>query len=353
MKSIYTVIAFAVLLLISCGHKKDPVPSITPIGTTYNLNYPFYFKGLLNIPANNPLTVEGVKLGRMLFYEKMLSADNSISCGSCHKQKFAFSDSIAFSAGVGGTLGTRNAMALSNLAFKNSFFWDGKASSLEQQAPFPIQNPLEMHQPNMDSVVKRLQATSTYPPLFKAAFGTTTINADAVSMAISQFERTMVSSHSKFDQYQQGNLAVFTAQERNGYNLFTTHPVPPTLGANCGDCHGGDLLTNNVFLNNGLESVFLDPGREDITGNSSDLGTFKVPSLRNIALTAPYMHDGRFATLQEVLDHYNEHVVASSTISPLMAASNVINGGTYQLGLTTSQISDVIAFLNTLTDSVY
>lgn len=355
-----TGLILIILFIFSCGHKKEtPAPAYE--GTPYTLNYPFYFKGSLNIPSNNPMTVEGVKLGRMLFYEKMLSADNSISCGNCHKQKFAFSDSLAFSTGVGGTLGARNAIALSNLAFQSNFFWDGKAASLELQVPFPIQNPLEMHQ-SMDSVINKLQATSIYPPLFKAAFGSDAITSDYITKAISQFERTLVSYRSRYDQYLAGNPNALNAQELSGFELFQTHPLTlldpgvtePLQGANCGDCHQGTLLTiEQTYLNNGLDSVFKDPGREDVTGLSTDLGTFKIPSLRNIALTAPYMHDGRFATLQDVLAHYNEHVVQSATMSPKMFASNTYGPNSTVLALTQDQINDVLAFLYTLTDSAY
>ena len=359
----YFFLGIALLAVFSCKRKStDPEPT-TFVGTPYNLVYPYYFKGVLNIPSTNPLSVEGVKLGRMLFYEKKLSSDNSISCGSCHKQKFAFSDSVAFSSGVGGTLGTRNAFALSNLAFQDFFFWDGRATSLEQQVPSPIINPLEMHQV-LDTVVKELQATTTYPPLFKAAFGSDVITANNIANAISQFERTFVSYRSRFDLYAMGDEAAFTQQELNGYNLFNNHPIPsdapPLRGGNCGDCHGGYLfsgspLTSTIFQNNGLDAVFKDAGREDVTGLAADEGTFKIPSLRNIALTAPYMHDGRFATLQDVLNHYNEHVVGSSTISPLMRASNNADtmGNPYFLNLTQSEMDDIIAFLYTLTDSSY
>ncbi len=357
----YFFIGIALLAVFSCKRKStDPEPTAF-VGTPYNLVYPNYFKGSLNIPSTNLMSVEGVKLGRMLFYEKKLSSDNTISCGSCHKQKFAFSDSVAFSSGVGGTLGTRNAMALSNLAFQSLFFWDGRANSLEQQVPSPIINPLEMHQV-LDTVVKELQATTTYPPLFKAAFGSDVITANNIANAISQFERTFVSYRSRYDQYLQDNTNALTAQEQAGLILFMTHPLTlsdpgvetPLRGGNCGDCHQGTLLTIQTFLNNGLDSVFKDQGRYDVTGNPADMGAFKIPSLRNIALTAPYMHDGRFATLQDVLTHYNEHVTQSPTMSPKMFASNTYTSppSTY-LDLTPDEIASVLAFLYTLTDSSY
>jgi len=356
----YFVIGIIILVAFSCKPKSSEPQPTTFVGTPYKLTYPYYFSGTLNIPTTNPMSVEGVKLGRMLFYEKKLSSDNTISCGSCHKQKFAFSDSVAFSSGVGGTLGTRNALALSNLAFQSQFFWDGRAASLELQVPFPIQNPLEMHQV-LDSAVKELQATTTYPPLFKAAFGTDVITADNIAKAISQFERTFVSYRSRYDQYLLGNTNALTTQEQAGLVLFMQHPftlkdpgiTTPIPGANCGDCHQGTLLTIQSFLNNGLDSVFKDPGYEDFTLNQADLGKFKIPSLRNITLTAPYMHDGRFATLQDVLNHYNEHMVSSPTMSPKMLASNVYGPQSTDLALDSSEVAAVIAFLYTLTDSAY
>jgi len=357
----YFVIGIVFIALFSCKPKSnEPQPAVF-VGTPYKLVYPYYFSGLLNIPSDNPMSVEGIKLGRMLFYEKKLSSDNTISCGSCHKQKFAFADSVAFSSGVGGTLGTRNALALSNLAFQSQFFWDGRAASLELQVPFPIQNPLEMHQV-LDSVVKELQATTMYPSLFKAAFGSDIITTDNIAKAISQFERTFVSYRSRYDQYLlTSNPNLLTAQEYAGLILFMQHPYnlldpgiqAPIRGANCGDCHQGTLLTIQTFLNNGLDSVFKDPGYEDFTGNMEDLGKFKIPSLRNIALTAPYMHDGRFATLQDVLTHYNEHVLSSPTMSPKMLASNIYGPKSTYLALDSTEVAAVLAFLYTLTDSAY
>jgi cytochrome c peroxidase len=354
-------IPFIILLFLisSCKkHKNEDTvtpTSNTPVtykGTPYNLQAPYYFGSQVAAPGN-PLTVEGVYLGRMLFYEKKLSGNNTMSCGSCHKQKFAFADSSAFSTGIDGLQGTRNAMALSNLAWQKKFFWDGRANSIEEQALGPIQNPVEMHQ-TLTSAIQKLQNTPTYPPLFKAAFGTEVIDATLISMAIAQFERTLISSRSRYDQFRSGDQSALTAQEQNGYLLFTTHPVPSSniYGANCSDCHSEDLQTNNTFQNNGIDSVFTDLGLEAITKKSSDSAKFKVPSLRNIALTPPYMHDGRFNNLQQVLQQYNAHVSTKAPLfSPIMGASNTQGG--FQLDLTQQQIDDVIAFLNTLTDTQF
>ncbi|HXA02761.1 MAG TPA: cytochrome c peroxidase [Cytophagaceae bacterium] len=324
---------------------------VNPAATPYNLSFPSYLSAPI-IPSDNPTTVEGVLLGRKLFYEVKLSGNNSMSCGSCHKQQYAFGDTSAFSMGVTGMNGTRNTPGLSNVAWQTALFWDGRASSLENQVPGPIQNPIEMHQ-DLSIAVSELQATSVYPPLFKAAFGSSTITGLGIQKAIAQFERTLISSNSKFDQFIAGNSSAFTVQEHNGYILFSTHPLPQAniRGGNCGDCHGGYLQKNRFYENNGLDSIFADNGYGQFTGKSFDDGKFKVPSLRNIALTAPYMHDGRFKTLEEVLAHYNQHVVQSTTISPLMNVSNDPAGTT--LNLTQQEIDDIIVFLHTLTDTTF
>ena len=355
---------FAPLLLglVVSGCKVDPAtgteaegPAPTP--TRLVIDTPASFPKLQE-PADNPTTVQGVELGRMLFYEKRLSADNTMSCSTCHKQELAFTDGRAVSPGIKGISGSRSTMSLANSAWFRAFMWDGAASTLEEQAHMPITNPLEMGS-KMEEVVSRLQNTAEYPQKFKLAFGSATITAGNIAKAIAQFERTLVSNKSKFDTYlETNNVDVFTSQERKGFRLFITHPTPGReRGANCGDCHGtgGNLdFKLKTFHNNGLDAIFKDPGRGGMTGNSTDMGLFKVPSLRNIALTAPYMHDGRFGTLREVLEHYNEHVQASSTLSPDMDISNNEPfSGDDRLGLTPQEIEALLAFLNTLTDQSF
>lgn len=332
------------LSVIACNPKQDsPAPPSL-------IEPPFYF-GTYTIPADNPLTTDGIALGRMLFYETRLSGNNTMSCASCHKQEFAFSDNNTLSIGIDGIKGTRQSMSLTNLLWQKNFFWDGRAKSLEEQALDPIQNPVEMHQ-SLDATVSKLQATSNYPALFQKAFGTNQITAPLIAKAIAQFERTIISSGSRYDAYTKDkNKNPLTTQELNGMNLFFTHPSPEDgkRGANCGDCHAGSLTFANDFHNNGLDSIFSDLGLGIVTSNSNDHGRFKTPSLRNIALTAPYMHDGRFKTLEEVLDHYNEHILPSATIDPLLSASNHVSGKS--LLLTAQEKADVIAFLKTLTDN--
>lgn len=343
------VVLCCCLLFFSCENKKEVIPD----PTAFSFDLPLHFSNVkYSIPADNPLTNQGVELGRMLFYDKVLSRNNTISCASCHQQQFAFTDNLPLSIGINGKLGKRNSMSIVNLVFQDStFFWDGRARDLEHQTLFPIVDPVEMDE-NMENVVLKLKNTSVYPRKFKEAFGTENINSDLIFKALAQFERSIISTNSKFDQYIMGKVQL-TAQEKNGFNLFKTHPEPSfgLRGGNCGDCHNTVNFIEQVanFRNNGLDATFTDEGRKIVTGKGFDAGKFRIPSLRNIALTAPYMHDGRFKTLEEVLDHYNEHIQKSTTLDPLIiAASNKIKGTS--LSLTQKEKEDIIAFLHTLTD---
>ena len=332
-----------------CGLTKSlQVAETTP----YTLQYPANFGGRFTIPADNPTTREGVYLGKMLFYEKKLSADNSISCESCHLQKLAFTDGRALSIGADKSLTTRSSMSLTNLLWVRNFFWDGRSPSLEEQAVFPLTNVHEMGQPLSESVAK-LKKTSLYPPLFKAAFGTDMITEEQILKALSQFERTLISADSKYDQYLAGTYKP-TAGELRGMALFTNGPAPEKMirGANCEHCHGGVKTFKELFHNNGLDSAFSDNGRANFTNQAEDKGRFRVPTLRNILLTAPYMHDGRFATIDQVLDHYNEHILDSPTLSSFLKdVSNDKNGK--KLALTSDEKRDIVSFLSMLTDSTF
>jgi cytochrome c peroxidase len=360
MKQRFALLLAFPFLLFGCEPEVDQVPGTTPF--EYGA-MPFNFTKPAE-PENNQTTVQGVELGRMLFYEKKLSADNSISCGTCHQQKFAFSDGgKALSTGVGGAVGKRNTMAIVNLAWENNFMWDGVAKSLEEQAKGPMQNPLEMHQ-NLDRAVNKLQNSANYPPLFLKAFGSKEITEEKVLKAISQFERTLVSVNSRYDQWvatEPGGVLAFrtgfTPDEVAGYKLFAQHPngnqVTDPLwikrGGNCGDCHTLGHFTNRNFANNGLDAEPTDKGLGAVTGKPTDNGKFKIPTLRNIALTAPYMHDGRFENLEQVLEHYNDHVkLQSPNIAPDMFASN--SPTTPKLDLNDDEKRQIIAFLKTLTD---
>lgn len=320
--------------------------------TPLPLNYPAYFGNRIFVPDSNPTTQQGVYLGRLLFYETSLSANNQLSCATCHQQRLAFTDGQQFSRGVDGTLQPRNTMSLANLLWVQHFFWDGRAAGLEKQAETPLTSLHEMGQ-SLDISAKKLRNKKSYAAYFKAAFGNDSITGEKILKALAQFERTLISANARYDQYLRGEYQP-TASELNGIALFYANPDPSRniRGAACGHCHAGPKTFSELFHNNGLDSVPQDAGRAAITGQLYDRGRFRVATLRNIALTAPYMHDGRFKTLEEVLDHYNEHVVPSNTLSPfLQNISNTPNG--QSLDLTAQEKKDIIAFLHMLTDSAF
>jgi len=287
------------------------------------------------------MTEEGVLLGKMLFHDPVLSADNTQSCASCHDQAFSFTDNgRRFSEGIDGVEGTRNAMAIINAGWMDTFFWDGRDGSLEEQAFEPVPNPIEMHQSWPDAVDK-LKIHPDYPDLFFDAFGTREIDSSYVAKAIAQFERTLISSDTKWDRYLRGEYELSQA-ETKGFEIFFTEQ------GDCFHCHSTILYTDNLFHNNGLDAAFTDKGLFDVTGNENDIGKFKTPTLRNVEFTAPYMHDGRFETLEEVIDFYSEGLQFSPTIDPLM--KNVNQGG---IQLSDDEKQSLIAFIKTLTDTTF
>jgi cytochrome c peroxidase len=300
--------------------------------------------------SDNIPTVEGADLGRFLFYDTILSANNTFSCASCHKQEVAFSDSPKrFSKGINGELMKRNTMALYNLAWYPSLFWDGKATSIEDQVFHPVRAHDEM---NLDwiTAVQRIRKSKFYRQKFRAAFGNVVIDSILVSKAIAQFERTLISNNSKYDHVIKGE-SYLTSDEYEGFVLINDQ----TKG-DCLHCHTTDadaLGTTAKFSNNGLEaslkpSDYIDKGKAEITGLEKDVGLFKIPSLRNIAVTSPYMHDGRFQTLEEVLNFYSEGVNNSYNIDSKMEFAH--QGG---VQLTKNEQEKIIAFLKTLTDSTF
>lgn len=300
------------------------------------------------LPRDNPLLEERVTLGEKLFCETLLSKDNTLSCASCHDTKHAFADPRKFSIGVRQQTGTRNAMPLFNLAWKSSFFWDGRAPSLRAQALMPIQDHTEMDEA-LTNVVTKLSASPNYPARFAAAFGAGEITPEKIGLAIESFVLTLTSFDSKFDRALKGE-ATLSNEEQRGLQLFMTEydPRREQFGADCFHCHGGPLFQSQTFANNGLDSKFTDPGRAKITGKDSDAGKFATPSLRNIALTAPYMHDGRFATLEAVIRHYSTGVKRSATLDPNIAKHP--DGG---IRLGENDQKALVAFLKTLTDEKY
>lgn len=379
-KWIYISIIFIGSAVFSCNNDDDstnpPINNPAPEGknwvyepTEVELEIPAYFPEI----TDNKIIEEKFQLGRHLFYENRLSRNNTISCGSCHHQNKAFTDGRQFSLGLNGEPTPRNAMSVVNMLWEDLFFWDARAKTLEEQALMPIQDHIEMDL-TLAEAVDRLYKLELYDSLFFHAYGDTLITPERIALAITEFEKGIISKDSKYDKFKRGE-ASFTTEEKLGSELFTTHPDyywdPDNQlniyrrGGNCGDCHVSvnfnKLIGTQGIKNNGLESDASrkDEGYFNVSNNPEDKGKFKTPSLRNIELTAPYMHDGRFNTLEEVLDHYNEHVQVSTTLSTLMEVSNDPNGNiiyspdgkTIQLGLTESEKSAIIAFLKTLTDN--
>ena len=352
MKSLYTIFFFAGLLLLMACDKDDDQPQQmaeyddTPFVLAYgDLPEP-------DLPSDNSLTKQKVELGRMLFYETMLSKDGTQSCASCHRQLDGFSDTTKFSIGVEGLPGKRQAMPVFNMAWhSNEFFWDGRAQLLRDQALKPIQDPLEMNE-TLDNVVAKLSNSQMYLNQFMRAFGEEDITPEKMALAMEQFMLSVVSYDSKYDRYLAG-LEELTESEQRGLELFSTEYNPffeEFSGADCVHCHGGANFENDQYMNNGLDTDadIKDIGREEVTDNAEDRAKFKVPSLRNIAVTPPYMHDGRFQTLEEVIDHYNEGIQLSAT-----ADVTVLNTMETGLFLTAQDKEDLINFLKTLTDYTF
>jgi len=335
---------FSITLLIAAACAKAPEPVWDT--TSYTLDY----GGLTEpeLPADNRLTEQGVKLGRMLFYETRLSGDNSLACASCHKQENAFSDTNRFSTGIDGLEGHRQAMSAVNMLWNtNGYFWDGRAQKLRDQSIIPIQDDLEMNE-TMENVVEKLEQDTLYKHQFFRAFGSEDISSYRVGLALEQFMNSIVSYRSKYDLFLEGE-ATFTEEEELGMELFFDeyNPYfPETSGADCGHCHGGKNFSSQEYMNNGLDSIYNDNGRYDVTGLESNRGAMKVTTLRNIELTPPYMHDGRFNTLEEVIDHYNEGLRYNPSLDPAlimtMGSGLMLNG---------TDKDALIAFLRTLTDS--
>jgi cytochrome c peroxidase len=283
--------------------------------------------------SKNPLNKNTIELGRALFYEPQLSRNNIVSCASCHSQYTAFTHvDHALSHGIEDKIGTRNSPALMNLAWQQLFMWDGAVNHLDVQALAPIANPVEMDE-NISNVAKKLQHSKYYPKLFYEAFGDSIITGEHTLKALSQFMLTLVSHNSKYDSVMRKE-AEFTAQEKNGYLLFKK---------NCSSCHTEPLFTNNEFKSNGLpfDTTLNDYGRFGITKDTKDSLKFKVPSLRNIEFSYPYMHDGRFKKLSEVLKHYTSGVIHNASLSTELQ---------HQITLNANERVDIVAFLLTLTD---
>ena len=353
--------------IISCKKESNPSQTITDPLAALNIpstpfNYasqplPNYLQGpnvagQINTPADNAITDWGATLGRVLFYDKILSINNSISCANCHKQEFAFTDDATFSTGFAGGHTGRNSMSLINARYypDGRFFWDERASTLEVQTLTPVQDMVEMGM-RLDTLVNRLQKKTHYPYLFQKAFGDQTINSDRISKALAQFVRSIISYQSKFDTGRQQILPGqdpilspyinFSPEENLGKQLFFS---PQTA---CNSCHGTETFTAPAPRNNGIENPSIDRGVGGVTNIPAQFGSFKVSSLKNIELTAPYMHDGRLTTLEQVIEHYNSGIQAHPNLAPQLRNPD---GTPKRLNLSPTEKAALVAFLKTLTD---
>ncbi len=305
------------------------------------------------MPATNVTTDAGATLGRVLFYDKRLSTNQTIACASCHVQANGFSDPRRFSVGFNGGLTGRNSMGLSNARWyqRQKFFWDERAATLEDQTLRPIQDALEMGM-TLPALTNRLAAEPFYTHLFTQTFGTPEVTSERISQALAQFVRSIVSVQSKYDAALAAgnNFASLTTQENLGRQIFFGQGT--FAHVTCARCHGTDNFVPGAAINNnGLENPYVDKGVGALTGLPQDEGLFKVPSLRNIELTAPYMHDGRFATLEQVVNFYNQEVVQHPNLSPPLQGTGGAAGTPLRLGLTPQQQAALVAFMKTLTDT--
>jgi cytochrome c peroxidase len=318
------------------------------------------------------ITNDIATLGRVLFYDKTLSINNTIACASCHKQEFGFADNKAFSEGFKGEMTSRNSLSAANIGNSRTLFWDMRTTSLEDLVLQPIANHIEMGLDNTDNLIKKLNRTDYYPELFRKAYGTTDIDTKRVSQAITAFLKAMNSRKSRFDESQKGNWGILTTSEQNGWHLFTNQ-------LHCTGCHNGPNFSSEFggAFNIGLDINYKDNGIGARSGEATMNGAFKAPTLRNIGLTAPYMHDGRFNTLEEVVEHYNSNVQNHVNLSNFLRGfawggnsegvfinngfgSNCWNCGVGKNGddfkplkMTTQQRADLVAFLKTLTDDSF
>jgi cytochrome c peroxidase len=337
------VAAGAVVIMRYAGTETEMATApAKPVGQVVEIAAPL---GLppVPVPADNPPTAETIALGRKLYYDTRLSVDNTVSCASCHDPKFGFSDGKKFSTGVQNKTGTRNSPTVFNAAYYDRQFWDGRAPSLEKQAEGPVENPVEMAH-TLAGAVQKLSADPETVKEFEAAFGPGPITVDKMTKAIAAFERTIVSANSPFDRfYFGGDKRALSPAAQRGFKIFMDEKK-----ANCAVCHtvGGKhaLFTDNKFHNIGIgadtRGNLTDEGRYKETKNPADLGAFKTPSLRNVAQTAPYMHDGSIQTLKDVMDYYIGGGNTNSTLSPHMKPLD---------HLTFQERKDLLAFLESLT----
>lgn len=345
-------------VLVSCkkqDHSVNTSEDKPNLDNSYDYTLPLASNG--QAITTHTVTNAGARLGRALFYDKKLSKNNMVACASCHKQEFAFADNVSFSDGFNGGKTSRNSMAIINAIQSQGFFWDNRTLKLEDMVLQPIKHQVEMGLDDSEFLIEKLNSTSYYPQLFNDAFGSATISKEAIGKALAQFIYAMFTQNTKADKANIFNNSggwnttntILTAQEQTGATLFQT------IG--CTGCHSNENLRgwNDLNWGNiGLDAVYADKGLGSITSKASDDGVFKVPSLRNIALTAPYMHDGRYATLEQVVEHYNSGIIYSANLSPQLVARNPVNyqplNQAVQFNLSDNDKSCLVAFLKTLTD---
>ena len=331
----------SILIVVSGCRKKENI-NFSFTNTPYKIELPANFPAFES-PMDNPLTVEGVELGRHLFWENKLSGDNTMSCGSCHSPQSAFSDPNRFSVGINGHLSKRNSMVLQNLAWANDFFWDGGVISLEEQILMPVMDSTEMNE-TWSHFFEEIKYNNQYRQLFYEAFETQSPDSTHAAKAIAQFLRTMISSDSKYDRVLNDPSVSFTPMENAGFDSFNS-----LTGGDCFHCHGGILGTDFSYKNNGLDQNPVDTGRGLVTGSYNDYYKFKVPSIRNIEFSAPYMHDGRFQTLDQVIHFYSVGIHPNSpNLDPLIEFSQ--QGG---VQLNPQEREELKAFLLTLSDTTF
>lgn len=334
MRVVRIVQALAVMLIIVVASCSKDAKQRPQANVATGLVRPAHFPAAYYDFGDNIYSRQGFELGRRLFFDPLLSVNNTISCGSCHRQQYAFADGgKAFSRGIYGRSAARNSPAIFNMAWNTSFMWDGGVNHIEVMPLAPLTNPAEMGE-EIKNIVQKLNSHNLYPALFREAFHIDTIDDRQMFWALAQYMSNIVSAGSRYDKYITGN-GTLTDEELKGLQLFRIH---------CADCHKEPLFTNYSFQNNGLDSLFADAGRFRITHDSADMGKFKVPTLRNIMLTYPYMHDGRFTDIRQVLEHYSTGIVHSPTLSPLL------NKGKEGLQLSPADIQALLSFLQTLTD---
>jgi len=333
--SLLILLFFTAFVLISCTG--DEVIEPLPKDEAYRLDKPAGFPELIFDITGNPVTVNGVALGKKLFYEGKLSRNNTISCGFCHIQENAFTHhGHNISHGIDDRLGMRNAPPIQNMAFLKNYTWDGVSHNLDERSLVPITTDFEMDS-SLPEAVAKLNADANYKKMFKAAFGDENITGEKILKAISQFMATMISADSKYDRMKKGN-AVFTADENQGMALFQNK---------CAACHSGDLFTDESYRNTGMyyNSQFNDRGRYRVTLDWNDNMKFRVPSLRNVEYTAPYMHDGRFYSLDAVMNFYSENVENQPNLDPLLKQNGHIG-----IPMTSLEKQNIVTFLKTLSD---